>query len=201
MPRSAAARADAGGRTSVEKGRGSGSAQCGSANRAIRRRESPQSNGGQKGGGASEKGATGVFFAGANAQRVLMGTASLQKTAQCESPTQPKATEKADAGRRSPAASRPESAAEAPPEAGAGSWLRMLRGENPRRKQAPRCATLPCAFSRLRKECRREWSRDWAGSPAHRRPPSPRAARHPRPCTLRGSCRTRRRKWRTRPRQ
>ena len=44
-----------------------------------------------------------------------MGTASLQKTAQREHSTQPNAMEKVDAGRRSPAAFRPESAAEAPP--------------------------------------------------------------------------------------
>ena len=47
-----------------------------------------------------------------------MGTASLQKTAQREHSTQPNAMEKVDAGRRSPAAFRPESAAEAPPGSG-----------------------------------------------------------------------------------
>lgn len=58
-----------------------------------------------------------------------------------------------------------------------------------------------CAFSRLRKECRREWSRDWAGIPAHRRPPSLPAARIPRRRSLPGCRGTCRRKWRRCPRR
>ncbi len=56
------------------------------------------------------------------------------------------------------------------------------------------------AFSRLRKECRREWSRDWAGIPAHRRPPSLPAARIPRRRSIPGCRGTYRRKWRRCPR-
>ena len=58
-----------------------------------------------------------------------------------------------------------------------------------------------CVFSRLRKECRREWSRGWAGIPAHRRPPSLPAARIPRRRSLPGCRGTCRRKWRRCPRR
>lgn len=62
-------------------------------------------------------------------------------------------------------------------------------------------AISTCAFSRRRKVCRREWSRDWADSPARTRPRNLRAARILRRRSLRGSCRRCRRKWRMRPRQ
>lgn len=198
MPRSAAARADAGGRTSVEKGRGS--AQCGSANLAKGGVRAQKATAGKKAAARAKRRGRRFLCRGQRAARADGDGLSPENGAVRE-PDAAKGDGKG--GRRTPEPGRIPAGARggSPPEAGAGSRLRMLRGENPRRKQAPRCATLPCAFSRLRKECRREWSRDWAGSPAHRRPPSPRAARHPRPCTLRGSCRTRRRKWRTRPRQ
>ena len=62
-------------------------------------------------------------------------------------------------------------------------------------------STVPYVVSRQRRGCRRDWSRGWAGSPAHTRPPSPWAARIPRRRSLRGLCRRCRRKWRTRPRR
>ena len=68
-------------------------------------------------------------------------------------------------------------------------------------RSSPPLLTLPCVFSTPRTECRRVWSRDWAGSPARTRPRFPREARIPRRRTLRGCRGTCRLKWRTRPRQ
>ena len=83
--------------------------------------------------------------------------------------------------------------------------VRRREKERPRRRQGLLCPegffTAPCVFSRQRRECRREWSTGWAGSPAHTRPPIPWAARIPRRRSLRGFCRRCRRKWRMRLRR
>lgn len=172
---------------------------------AKRRRRLQKATAGAKGGGTGEKARQSVFLPGPRRSACMRGRSlsgmlgSGRLRAAKEGAPRQKEAKKADAGFRS---NPGLSAAEAPAESGGRKQAPQLWGGVKSAPEAgPAFATVPCAFSRPRRECRRGWSRDWAGSPAHRRPPSPRAARNPRLRTLRGSCRTRRRKWRTRPRQ